>query len=395
MTTLLESSPEALIERLEQSGLRGRGGGWFPAARKWKAVRAEGGRPLVIANGAEGEPGSFKDRFVMLRRANEVIEGLRLAAHATGASEAVVFLKASFDAPAQALEAALARAALGGLQVQIRRGDDGYITGEETALLESLEGRRPWPRPKPPLPAAVGFEGRPTLVQNVETLARVPAAIAEPAAFRASETTLVTLWGDVRRPGVREVRLGTPVGAVIDEHGGGATEEIGLVFPAGPGAPPLLPEDLDTPLDPEALRKKGAALGTGAVLVIGASACPLAVAVSVASFYERESCGQCPPCTVGATNLARILRGLEVGGARPRDLHDLNDVARFMSGHGYCAHCRSAAALATGMLSRLAAAVAAHANGGCPWPERRHPDPFGPGSSERSALERAVQEQLQ
>jgi len=305
-----------------------------------------------------------------------------------------VFLKASFDAPAQALERALARAALAGIRVQIRRGDDGYITGEETALLESLEGRRPWPRPKPPLPAAVGFEGRPTLVQNVETLARVPAAIAEPAGFRGSETTLVTLWGDVRRPGVREVRLGTPVGAIIDEHGGGATEAIGLVFPAGPGAPPLLPEDLDTPLDPEALRKQGASLGTGAVLVIGASACPLAVAVSVASFYERESCGQCPPCTVGATSLARILRGLEAGGSRPRDLHDLHDVAGFMSGHGYCAHCRSAATLATGMLKRLASAVAAHANGGCPWPERRHPDPFGPGSSERSALERAVQEQL-
>jgi NADH-quinone oxidoreductase subunit F len=119
------------------------------------------------------------------------------------------------------------------------------------------------------------------------------------------------------------------------------------------------------------------------------------VAVSLASFYERESCGQCPPCTVGAASLARILRGLEAGGARPRDLRDLHDVAGFMSGHGYCAHCRGAAALATGMVSRLGAAVEAHANGGCPSPEKRHPDPFVPGSSERSALERAVQEQLQ
>jgi NADH-quinone oxidoreductase subunit F len=392
---LVESTPEALVERLALSGLRGRGGGWFPAARKWQAVRAEGGRPLVIANGAEGEPGSFKDRFVMLRRPADVVEGLRLAARATGASEAVVFLKASFDAPAKALASALAEAPLGGLRVQIRHGDDGYITGEETALLESLEGRKPWPRPKPPLPAAVGFEGRPTLVQNVETLARVPGAIAKPESFRGTEKTLVTLWGDVRRPGVREVPLGTPLRAVIEEHGGGATEAIGLVFPAGPAAPPLLPESLDTPLDQDALRKQGTALGTGAVLVIGASACPLAVAVSLASFYERESCGQCPPCTVGAASLARILRGLEAGGARPRDLRDLHDVAGFMSGHGYCAHCRGAATLATGMVSRLGSAVEAHANGGCPSPEKRHPDPFGPGSSERSALERAVQEQLQ
>jgi NADH-quinone oxidoreductase subunit F len=394
MPSLLESAPEALVERLARSGLRGRGGGWFPAARKWQAVRAEGGRPLVIANGAEGEPGSFKDRFVMQRHPADVVLGLRLAAQATGASEAVVFLKASFEAPAQALASALGAASREGLRIEVRRGDDGYITGEETALLESLEGRRPWPRPKPPLPAAVGFEGRPTLVQNVETLARVPGAIAEPESFRAAETTLVTLWGDVRRPGVREVPLGTPLGTVIEEHAGGALEEIGLVFPAGPGAPPLLPEDLDTPLDPEALRQKGTALGTGAVLVIGASACPLAVAASVASFYERESCGQCPPCSVGASSLARILRGLETGGARQRELRDLHDVAGFMSGHGYCAHCRGAATLATGMVGRLGTAVAAHANGGCPWPERRHPDPFGPGSSERVALERAVQEQL-
>ncbi len=394
ITSLLESSPEDLVERLDRSGLRGRGGGWFPAARKWKAVRAEGGRPLVIANGAEGEPGSFKDRFVMRRRPDEVIEGLRLAARAMGTSEAVVFLKASFDAPAKALEAALARASLGALEVRIRRGDDGYITGEETALLESLEGRKPWPRPKPPLPYAVGYEGRPTLIQNVETLARLPGALAEPEAARASETTLVTLGGDVRRPGVREVSLGTPLRAVIDEHAGGAVEPIGLVFPAGPGAPPLLPADLDTPLDPDALRQKGSALGTGAVLVVGASACPLAVAVSVASFYERESCGQCPPCAVGAASLARILRGLETGGVRPRDLRDVQDVAGFMSGHGYCAHCRGAAAFATGTLSRLADAVSAHASG-CPWPEKRHPDPFASGSAERGALERAVLEQLQ
>jgi len=390
----LEPTPDTLVERLALSGLRGRGGGWFPAARKWKAVRAEGGRPLLIANGAEGEPGSHKDRFVMLRQPDAVVDGLRLAARAIGAIDAVVFLKASFDAPAQALAAALERASLGRLKVEIRRGDDGYITGEETALLESLEGRRPWPRPKPPLPTSVGYQGRPTLVQNVETLARVPEALADPEAFRASETTLVTLWGDLRSPGVRDVPLGTPLRAVIEQHAGGATEEIGLVFPAGPAAPPLLPGELDTPLDPDALRAKGSALGTGAVLVVGASACPLAVAVSVASFYERENCGQCPPCTVGTANLARVLRGFEAGGARPRDLRDLHDVAGFMSGHGYCAHCRCAATFATGIVSRLAEVVEAHASAGCPWPQRRHPDPFAPGSSERTALEQAVQEQL-
>ena len=394
-SALHSASPDALLERLAASGLRGRGGGWFEAARKWKAVRAEGGAPLVVANGAEGEPGSFKDRYVMQRRPADVVAGLALAARAVGAREAVVFLKGSFDRPAAALSGALAAASLDGLSVEVRRGDDGYVTGEETALLEALEGRRPWPRPKPPLPAAVGFEGRPTLVQNVETLAHVPAAVSDPEAYRRDETTLVTVWGDVRRPGVREVRLGTPLRRVIDEQAGGPTEDVGLVFPGGPAGAPLGADDLDVPLDPEALRARGTALATGAVLVVGASACPLAVAASVAGFFERENCGQCPPCAVGTASLARILRAVESGGSHPRDLRDLHEVAGFMSGHGYCAHCRTAATVATAMARGFAEAVDAHVSGGaCPWPERRHPDPFAPGSPERAALDAAVQEQL-
>jgi NADH:ubiquinone oxidoreductase subunit F (NADH-binding) len=255
--TLHALTPDALVERLAASGLRGRGGGWFEAARKWRAVRVEGGEPFVVANGAEGEPGSYKDRFVMLRRPQDVVAGLALAARAVGAREAVVFLKGSFDRPAQALSGAIAAASLDGLSVEVRRGDDGYVTGEETAVLEALEGRKPWPRPKPPLPAAVGFRGRPTLVQNVETLARVPAALGDPEAYRRSETALVTVWGEVHRPGVYEVPLGTPLRRVIDEHAGGATEAVGLVFPGGPAGMPLRPADLYVPLDPESLRARG------------------------------------------------------------------------------------------------------------------------------------------
>jgi NADH-quinone oxidoreductase subunit F len=384
-----------VLDRLLASGLRGRGGGWFPAGRKWKAVRVEGGEPLVIANGAEGEPGSFKDRFVMIRRPHDVVRGLTLAARAVGAREAVVFLKSSFDRPAAAIEAAIASAELDGLRVSVRRGDDSYIAGEETAVLEALEGRRPWPRPKPPLPAAAGFQGRPTLVQNVETLARVPAAIRDPESFHRTDATLVTLWGDVRSPGVYEVPLGTPLRHVIDAFGRGPTDGVGLIFPGGSSGPPLTPDMIDTPLDPDALRQAGSALGTAAVLVLGASACPLAAAVSAAVFFERENCGQCPPCAVGTASLARILRRIESGAARPREIRDLADVAGFMSGHGYCAHGRTAAAVATGVAGRLAAAVEGHvAAGACPWPERRHPDPFAPGSPERAAVEAAVTEQL-
>ena len=370
------------------SGLRGRGGGWFPAGRKWRAVAVEGGEPLVIANGAEGEPGSIKDRFLMMTRPGDVLEGVMLAARALQAREAVVYLKGSFAAPAAALERALFERPREGAAVTVRRGDDTYIAGEETAVLETLEGRKAWPRPKPPLPAAVGFRGRPTLVQNVETLALVPAAVRDPDGFRATEPTLVSLWGQVRRPGVYSVRLGTPLRRVIEEHGGGPTDGLGLIFPAGPSGAPLAAAQADTPLDPDALRAAGSALGTAAVLVMGTSCCPLAVGASVAGFFERESCGQCPPCTAGTANLARVLRALEAGEARAKDVQDLREAAGFMAGHGYCAHTRTAAAAVTGLVARFHADVEEHLSArGCPRPPAARLDPFHTASPERAAIE--------
>ena len=379
---------EEILDRLAASGLRGRGGGWFPTARKWRAVRAEGGEPVVIANGAEGEPGSIKDRYVMTRQPADVLAGLAVAAAAIGAREGIVFLKASFDRPAAALEDALASGAAGGLPVRIARGDDSYVTGEETALLEALEGRRAWPRPKPPLPAAAGFQGRPTLVQNVETLSRVRAAIADPDAYRRGETTFVSVWGHVERPGVYEIPLGTPLARIVAEYGRGAANGIGMIFPAGPSGAPLTAAQADTPLDPDALRAVGSALGTASLLVIGESVCPLAVGASLAGFFERESCGQCPPCTVGSAGLARTLRAVESGAASARDLNDLAEVAGFMKDHGYCAHSRTAAASVTGLLARFRADVEAHlAAGRCPRPDARPCDPFANGSPERRAIE--------
>jgi NADH:ubiquinone oxidoreductase subunit F (NADH-binding) len=376
-----------LLDRLAASGLRGRGGGWFPTARKWRAVRAEGGDPVVVGNGAEGEPGSMKDRHVMARRPGDVLRGLALAASAVGAREAIVFLKGSFDREAAALARALADGAAGSLPVRIARGDDAYVTGEETALLEALEGRRAWPRPKPPLPAMAGLFGRPTLVQNVETLARVAAAIADPEGYRAGETTYVSLWGDVARPGVYEVPLGTPLARIVREQGGGPTDGIGMLFPAGPSAAPLGPAQAEVALDPDALRAAGSGLGTASLLVVGQSACPLAIGASLAGFFERESCGQCPPCTVGSASLARTLRAVEGGGARAKDLADLAEAAGFMKDHGYCAHSRTAAASVTGLLARFPEDVAAHIRaGGCPRPSAPR-DPFAPGSPERRAIE--------
>lgn len=327
----------------------------------------------------------------MLSRPRDVIRGLVLAARAVGAREAVVYLKGSFARPAAALESAVRETPSADVAVTITRGDDSYIAGEETAVLEVLEGRRAWPRPKPPLPAAVGFRGRPTLVQNVETLARVPAALADPEAYRATERTLVSLWGHVRRPGVYEVALGTPLRRVVEEHGGGTPDGVGMVFPAGPSAPPLLPGQLDTRLHPDDLRAAGSGLGTAAVLVVGASACPLSVGASLAAFFERESCGQCPPCTVGSARLAQALRAVEAGEARPADLDAVAETAGFMTIHGYCAHCRTAASSVTGLLARFRDDVAAHLSArGCP---RRGSgaDPFASDSPERLAIEATLE----
>ena len=386
-------TPDQIVDRLRESGLRGRGGAWFPAARKWDAVRREaadapGSAPVVVANGAEGEPGSIKDRHVMATRAGDVLAGLALAARAVGAREAVVYLKGSFGSSAEAIRKSLAESPSDGLTVSVRLGADSYVGGEETAVLEALEGRRAWPRPKPPLPYAVGLDGRPTLVQNVETLARVPAAVANPQVFRASESTLVSLWGDVAKPGVYEVPLGTPLRRIVEDLGGGSRGAIRMLFPAGPSAPPLSPDQADTPLDPDALRAAGSALGTAALLVIGAGSCPISVAASLSAFFEREACGQCPPCVVGTRNLAAIVRTLAAGTARAADLGSLNEAAGFMSMHGHCAHGRTAASAVTGLLSRFRGDVEAHLAGG---PRRgRHADPFGPSSPERAAIEAAL-----
>ena len=208
-----------------------------------------------------------------------------------------------------------------GLAVRVAHGDDSYIVGEETALLESLEGRRPWPRPKPPLPAAVGFEGRPTLVHNVETLARLPDGARrsrQPSA--ASETTFVSLWGDVRRPGLYEVRLGTPLRSVIEEQGGGAPTARRLRLPRRALVSALARRAArHAPRSRRAARRGLVARHGGAAGVSGERQ-PFDLAVSLAAFFERESCGQCPPCVRGTESLHKVARALRAGTARASDV---------------------------------------------------------------------------
>jgi len=377
---------EETLRRLEASGLRGRGGASFEAHRKWRAVLAEDGVPFVIANGGEGEPGSIKDRFIMRTRPKDVLEGLRIAMDTLGAERGYVYLKGSFAEEERRLAAALAETGLAP-KVIIHRGDDTYVGGEETALLESIEGRVAWPRPKPPRPSAVGLFGRPTLVQNVDTLARVPEAVRAGQDFAANDTLTVTLWGDVRRPGAYAVPVGRTLRSVIEREGGGAIGNIGMVFPNGAQSMPLSAAQLEVALHPTSLGAVGSGLGTASILVLDDATTPHSLVESVARFFERESCGQCPPCTLGTENLRKLVTGDRPPTIRLAPRAAMREAASFMLMHGYCSHARAGASSVTKLFALWEDEIMGHLRGEPGPREARDRDPFAPLSPERRALE--------
>ena len=377
---------EETLRRLEASGLRGRGGASFEAHRKWRAALAEDGVPFVIANGGEGEPGSIKDRFIMRTRPKDVLEGLRIAMDTLGAERGYVYLKGSFAEEETRLRAALAETGLVS-KVTIHRGDDTYVGGEETALLESIEGRVAWPRPKPPRPSAVGLFGRPTLVQNVDTLARVPEAVRAGQDFAANDTLTVTLWGDVRRPGAYAVPVGRTLRSVIEREGGGAIGNIGMVFPNGAQSMPLSAAQLEVALHPTSLGAVGSGLGTASILVLDDATTPHSLVESIARFFERESCGQCPPCVLGTENLRKLVTGDRPPTIRLAPRTAMREAASFMLMHGYCSHARAGASAVTKLFALWEDEIMGHLRGEAGPGEARDRDPFAPGSQERRALE--------
>ena len=377
---------ESTLGRLEASGLRGRGGASFEVHRKWRAVLAEDAVPFVVANGGEGEPGSIKDRFVMRTRSRDVLEGLRIAMDTLGAERGYVYLKGSFAEEERRLGAALSEMGLAS-RVTIHRGDDTYVGGEETALLESIEGRVAWPRPKPPRPSAVGLFGRPTLVQNVDTLARVPAAIRAGEDFAASDTLTVTLWGDVRSPGAYAVPVGRTLRSVIEREGGGAMGNIGMVFPNGAQSMPLSAAQLDVALHPTSLGALGSGLGTASILVLDDATTPHSIVESIARFFERESCGQCPPCVLGTVNLRQLVTGDRPPTIRLTPQAAMRETASFMLIHGYCSHGRAGASAVTRLFALWQDEIMGHLRHEAPPPGARERDPFAPGSPERRALD--------
>jgi formate dehydrogenase beta subunit len=321
---VLRSLParERIVEELKASGLAGYGGAGFPTGVKWEAVAREPAPRYVVVNADEGEPGTIKDRYVMELRPHLMLEGMLIAMSFAETSEGFVYLREEYATARTRLVEALRElreaGLLEGLSIELVVGAGAYICGEETAMLESMEGRRGMPRLKPPFPSQVGYLGRPTLINNVETLAHIP-AILRGGGENWPRTRLWSLSGAVRHPGCYEAPLDVTPRELIDDHAGGATEPIGSIVPGGAASGILPPEALDVPLTRDDLREWGVGVGSAGVQVFGQSYSPLRLLAETMRFFAEESCQKCTPCRIGNRGMHHLLEELEQGrAAMPR-----------------------------------------------------------------------------
>ena len=348
--TLRELSPERVCEMVEASGLRGRGGGGFPTGKKWKFARAAAGdQKYLVCNADEGDPGAFMDRAVIESDPHRLVEGMAIAAYGIGASKAYVYIRAEYPLAIKRLKTALAQAEANGLlgrnilgsdfslQIVIKMGAGAFVCGEETALIQSLEGRRGMPRPRPPFPAIRGAFGKPTIINNVETLANLSEIIAHgPEWFAAvgtktsKGTKVFALSGKVARTGLVEVRMGTSVRQIVFDIGGGIPEgkRYKSVQIGGPSGGCIPEQHLDIDVDYESLKTVGAMMGSGGLVVMDEETCMVDVAKFFMDFIQRESCGKCIPCREGTRRMLEILQRITRGRRRERGIEALE---RFQS----------------------------------------------------------------
>jgi NADH-quinone oxidoreductase subunit F len=351
---------EAVIDELQAANVRGRGGAGFPMGRKANFLPKpeESPNPIyLVANADESEPGTFKDREIMARIPHMFVEGVVIASHAIGASAAFIYIRgeylAEFEILRDALEEARRAGLVGGnvlgsgwsLPIVLHRGAGAYICGEETGLLESLEGKRGQPRTKPPFPATSGVYASPTLINNVETLATVPkilelggAAYAKVGVENSTGTRLFSLSGNVVRGGNYELELGTSLRELIYDIGGGIGDgrELKAIIPGGSSVPVLTADEVDTKLDFDSMVQVGTMLGSGAVIVMDDRCCMVQLGLRVAQFYQHESCGKCTPCREGTRWMVDLLRKIEAGEATQSELDLLLDVCNRILGNCLC-----------------------------------------------------------
>src|SRR5436190_16841397 len=356
---LTQHAPEQLIDMVKASNLRGRGGAGFPTGMKWSFLPKQTAKPVYLAvNADESEPGTFKDREIIEDDPHQLLEGIIITAYAIRSHTAYIYIRGEFARGVDVLEASVAEARRAGflgpnilgtgfdLDVWVHRGAGAYICGEETGLIESLEGKRAYPRIKPPFPAVVGLFGSPTVVNNVETLSNIPHIVKNGAAwFKAmgvpgsTGTRLVCVSGPVKRPGYYEFEMGKlTMRQLIEDVCGGLTDGKKLkgVIPGGSSMPVLKADNIDVPLDFESLRKAGTMAGSGGIVAIAEDVNIVDATLNIAQFYAHESCGQCTPCREGTLWMEKMLHRIKAGHGRPEDVDLLFEVADNIDGKTIC-----------------------------------------------------------
>jgi NADH-quinone oxidoreductase subunit F len=353
----LAMEPDDVLREIADSGIRGRGGAGFRMGQKASFLPHGDTEKYLVCNADESEPGTFKDRELMQKSPHMLIEGIVIASYAVGIHRGFIYIRGEYALQADILEAAIAEAQAAGLlgerilgsdhslSLVLHRGAGAYICGEETGLLDSLEGKRGNPRLKPPFPAIEGLYHGPTLINNVETLATLPAIIemggeeyARIGTQTSTGTKVVSVSGDVRRPGNYEIELGIPSRELIYDLAGGPEEgrEVKFWFPGGSSAPVLTADDLDVPYDFDSLAKAGSMLGSGAIIVVDDTHTVLEVALKLAKFYAHESCGKCVPCREGTNWTVKMLQRIDSGEATPMDLDIMASVQDQIIGNCLC-----------------------------------------------------------
>ena len=355
-------TPQGAIDEVKSADLRGRGGAGFPTGLKWSFVPRGQSTPnptYLVANADEMEPGTFKDRLLLERNPHQLIEGMIVAGFAIEADVAYIFLRGEYTLAAERISRAIAEAyerhylgknILGSgysLELHLHLSGGRYICGDETALLNALEGKRANPRAKPPFPVVAGLFGKPTVVNNVETLSCVPHIINHGATWfrglsraKSGGTKLYGVSGKVKRPGLWELPMGTTVREILEEHAGGMRDGLKFraLLPGGSSTPFIVEEHLDMPMDFQEMPKAGSRMGTGTMIVLDDKTCPVGMTWNMIRFFARESCGFCTPCWSGLGWAERILQSMEEGRGKPDDLEKLAFQAKMWSpGNTFCA----------------------------------------------------------
>ncbi|MEW6409430.1 MAG: NADH-quinone oxidoreductase subunit NuoF [Nitrospirota bacterium] len=371
----LGMTPSDIIEMVKRSGLRGRGGAGFPAGMKWSFAACDTKTPkYLLCNADEGEPGTFKDKPILERKPHLLIEGMVISAYAIGAEYGYIYLRGEYPKAKGILEKAISQAYERGylgdnitgrgirFHLSVHQGAGAYICGEETALIDSLEGKRGQPRIKPPFPVNVGAWGMPTVVNNVETLSNIPLIIEiGPEGYSKIGSPdcpgpkIYCVSGHVNRPGIYELPMGTSLRELIYTHAGGIRNgrRLKAVVPGGISTPVLPADAIDVAMDFVSMTKAGSMLGSGATIVMDATTCMVKVAWRALKFFEHESCGKCTPCREGTGWLRQILQRIEDGRGRDGDIELLNDVSDNILGKTFCPLGDAAAMVVKSMLKHF------------------------------------------